>query len=117
MQQPGRTRQPGGLHLARWGKVLGVAGLAGVAATGVLVARDHRHRGAYSPDEIRARLQARVALGASAPPPTPPDSPDTAAATTSMPPDVAGERAASRRGRLAGRLPRRLRRQRSRTSG
>jgi hypothetical protein len=42
-------------------KVLGVAGIAGVAATGVLVARAERRRRAYTPEEIRARLHARLA--------------------------------------------------------
>jgi hypothetical protein len=40
-------------------KVLGVAGLAGVAATGVAVARAERRRRAYEPDDIRARLHER----------------------------------------------------------
>ncbi|HMM96834.1 MAG: hypothetical protein IE926_19175 [Micrococcales bacterium] len=43
----------------RW-KVLGLAGLAGVVATGVLVARDERSRRAYTPDEVRDRLQQRL---------------------------------------------------------
>ena len=42
-------------------KLLGVAGVIGVAAGGVLVARDQRRRRAYTPDEIRARLQQRLA--------------------------------------------------------
>ncbi|KJE20648.1 hypothetical protein FF36_05074 [Frankia torreyi] len=82
--------------------MLGVAGLAGVAATGVLVARDQRQRGSYSPDEIRARLQARAAADASAPPPTSAD----------HEPGVAAEPTETRRGRLLGRLPRRFTRQR-----
>jgi hypothetical protein len=45
----------------RWWKVAGLAGLAGVAATGVVLARAERRRRAYTPDEIRARLHARVA--------------------------------------------------------
>ncbi|RYV51645.1 hypothetical protein [Pengzhenrongella frigida] len=45
----------------RWWKVLGVAGLAGVAATGVLVARSDRRRRAYTPEEIREQLHARLA--------------------------------------------------------
>lgn len=45
----------------RWAKVLGVAGLVGVAATGALVARAERRRRAYTPDEIRERLHARYA--------------------------------------------------------
>ncbi len=42
-------------------KVLGVAAFAGVAAGGVLIARDERRRESYTPDEVRARLQARLA--------------------------------------------------------
>ncbi|RIV39900.1 hypothetical protein [Micromonospora radicis] len=45
----------------RWWKVLGLAGLAGVAASGVVIARAERRRRAYSPDEIRARLRDRHA--------------------------------------------------------
>lgn len=45
---------------ARLWKWLGLAGLAGVAATGVLVARDERKRRAYSPDDVRARLHQRL---------------------------------------------------------
>lgn len=45
----------------RWWKVLGLAGLAGVAATGVVIARAERRRRAYTPDEIRSRLHARHA--------------------------------------------------------
>jgi hypothetical protein len=45
----------------RWWKVAGLAGLAGVAATGVVLARAERRRRAYTPDEIRDRLHARVA--------------------------------------------------------
>ncbi|SHM51678.1 hypothetical protein [Cryptosporangium aurantiacum] len=44
----------------RWWKVVGLAGLAGVAATGVAVARSERRRRAYTPDEIRARLHSRI---------------------------------------------------------
>jgi hypothetical protein len=44
----------------RWWKVAGLAGLAGVAATGVVLARAERKRRAYTPDEIRERLHARV---------------------------------------------------------
>lgn len=42
-------------------KVLGVAAFAGVAAGGVLIARDERRRASYTPDEVRARLQERLA--------------------------------------------------------
>jgi hypothetical protein len=45
----------------RWWKVVGLAGLAGVAATGVVLARAERQRRAYTPDEIRSRLHERAA--------------------------------------------------------
>jgi hypothetical protein len=44
----------------KWWKVLGVAGVVGVAATGAVVARDQRRRSSYTPDEIRTRLQQRL---------------------------------------------------------
>ena len=44
----------------RWWKVLGLAGVAGVAATGVVIARAERKRRAYTPDEIRTRLRTRL---------------------------------------------------------
>ncbi|GCD91441.1 hypothetical protein NLS1_34470 [Nocardioides sp. LS1] len=42
-------------------RLLGVAGVAGVAATGVIIARDQRRRAQLTPDEVRARLQERLA--------------------------------------------------------
>jgi hypothetical protein len=42
-------------------RVLGIAGLVGVAATGAAVARAERRRRAYTPEEIRARLRERHA--------------------------------------------------------
>lgn len=45
----------------RWWKILGLAGLLGVAATGAVIARGERRRNAYTPDEIRERLHARLA--------------------------------------------------------
>jgi hypothetical protein len=42
-------------------KWVGLAGVVGVAAGGVLVARDQRRRNAYTPDDIRARLHERLA--------------------------------------------------------
>ena len=41
-------------------KVLGLAGLAGVAATGVIIARDERRRAQVTPDEVRERLHRRL---------------------------------------------------------
>jgi len=38
-----------------------VAGVAGVAATGAVVARNERQRRAYTPDDVRARLHERAA--------------------------------------------------------
>jgi hypothetical protein len=51
---------PKRINLLKW---LGVAGLFGVAATGVIVARDQRKRSALTPDEVRERLHARLADG------------------------------------------------------
>jgi hypothetical protein len=52
-------------------KVLGLAGLAGVAAGGVIIARQQRQRSQLAPDEIRARLHERLS-----------QAPDEAPATT-----------------------------------
>jgi len=45
----------------RWWKLLGLAGLVGVAASGAVIARAERQRRAYTPEEIRTRLHARLA--------------------------------------------------------
>lgn len=42
-------------------KVVGLAGVVGVAATGALTVRSQRQRRAYTPEEIRSRLHERVA--------------------------------------------------------
>ena len=42
-------------------KLIGVAGLAGVAATGVIVARKRRAQRDYDPDALRDRLHRRLA--------------------------------------------------------
>jgi hypothetical protein len=42
-------------------KLIGLAGLAGVAATGVVVARRRRAHHDYDPDELRDRLHRRLA--------------------------------------------------------
>jgi hypothetical protein len=49
-------------------KIVGLAGLAGVAATGVAVVRSERRRRAYTPDAVRTRLHQRVATIADAAP-------------------------------------------------
>jgi hypothetical protein len=41
-------------------KLVGLAGLAGVAATGVVVARRRRAHEALDPDELRERLHRRL---------------------------------------------------------
>jgi hypothetical protein len=46
------------MRLWKW---LGLAGFVGVAATGVVIARDERRRRAYTPDEVRDQLHARLA--------------------------------------------------------
>lgn len=44
-----------------WWKLLGLAGVGGVAATGAIIARDQRQRAQLSPDDVRARLHQRLA--------------------------------------------------------
>jgi len=41
-------------------KLVGLAGVAGVAATGVVVARKQRAQSALEPDELRDRLHRRL---------------------------------------------------------
>ncbi|MFZ2178201.1 MAG: hypothetical protein WAW17_30090 [Rhodococcus sp. (in: high G+C Gram-positive bacteria)] len=43
----------------QWWKLVGLAGVVGVAATGVLTVRADRRRKAYTPDEVRDRLHER----------------------------------------------------------
>jgi hypothetical protein len=47
-------------------KALGLAGLAGVAATGAIIARDQRQRAQLTPDQVRERLHQRVEAAAAA---------------------------------------------------
>jgi hypothetical protein len=42
-------------------KLVGLAGLAGVAATGVVLARKRRAQHHYQPEELRERLHRRLA--------------------------------------------------------
>jgi hypothetical protein len=58
----------------RW-KLLGLAGLAGVAATGVVVARRRRAHREYDPDELRERLHKRLEEVEANSPSRPPRSP------------------------------------------
>lgn len=44
----------------RW-KLIGLAGIAGVAATGVVIARNRRAHRLYDPDELREQLHRRLA--------------------------------------------------------
>ncbi|HET9900002.1 MAG TPA: hypothetical protein VFR46_02870 [Actinomycetes bacterium] len=57
-------------------KLLGIAGLVGVAATGAAVARSERKRRAYTSEEVHDRLRKRAAALDSA------DSADGAGAPT-----------------------------------
>jgi hypothetical protein len=52
-------------------KLLGLAGVAGVAATGVVVARRRRAHNEYEPDELRERLHRRLAEVPHVDPPPP----------------------------------------------
>lgn len=52
------ARSAGARRVWKW---LGVAGVAGVAATGAVVARDQRRRSQVTPDEVRAWLHERLA--------------------------------------------------------
>lgn len=68
------NRAPTWRSALNW-KALGVAGLVGVVATGVVLARDERQRRAYTADDVRARLHERAAAAppvhTSAAPPEP----------------------------------------------
>jgi hypothetical protein len=52
-------------------KWLGLAGVAGVAATGVVVVRNRRAQQDYDPEELRSKLHARLADVASQEPAAP----------------------------------------------
>ncbi|MBS9372606.1 hypothetical protein [Rhodococcus sp. B50] len=49
------------LRGGKWWKLVGLAGLVGVAATGAVAARHERQRRNYSPDEVRSVLHERYA--------------------------------------------------------
>jgi hypothetical protein len=63
-------RARAGRHRPSW-KLLGLAGVAGVAATGVVVARHRRAQVELPPDELRRRLHERLGDAAKAPEPDP----------------------------------------------
>jgi len=46
---------------SNWWKLLGLAGVVSVVATGAVAARNERQRRAYTPDEVRERLHDRHA--------------------------------------------------------
>jgi hypothetical protein len=52
-------------------KLLGLAGMAGVAAGSAVLVRNERQRRAYTPDDVRSRLHERAATLAEAPEPEP----------------------------------------------
>jgi hypothetical protein len=63
-------------------KLIGIAGVAGVAATGVVVARKRRAHQDYDPDELRERLHRRLAeVEAAAPGPSDASAPDASDAS------------------------------------
>jgi hypothetical protein len=53
-------------------KGLGLAAFVGVAATGAVIARDERRRRAYTPDQVRDQLHARLAEAPEGRPPRAP---------------------------------------------
>ena len=48
-------------HARHLWKLVGLAGVVGVAATGAMTVRAERKRRAYTPDEVRTQLHARYA--------------------------------------------------------
>jgi hypothetical protein len=65
------SRQRGRASRRRSWKLVGLAGIAGVAATGVVVARNRRTHRELPPDELREALHERLAAVDAAPPPPP----------------------------------------------
>ena len=57
--------------MSRTWKLLGLAGLAGVAATGVVVARNRRDHEEYDPQELRDKLHRRLEDVGDPPPASP----------------------------------------------
>jgi hypothetical protein len=63
-------------------KLLGLAGIAGVAAGSAVLVRNERQRRAYTPDDVRTRLHERAAALAEEPQPQPQPQPASAAELT-----------------------------------
>ncbi|MBF6178443.1 hypothetical protein [Nocardia otitidiscaviarum] len=61
----------------RWWKAVGLAGAAGVVATGVVVVRAERRRRAYTPDQVREQLHIRYVQATAAEQPSPAPEPET----------------------------------------
>jgi hypothetical protein len=55
-------------------KLLGLAGMAGVAVTGVVVVQHRRAQSDVEPDELRERLHERLEAVGTVSPPAPPPS-------------------------------------------
>jgi hypothetical protein len=51
-----------------WWKLIGLASVVGVTATGVVIARAERRRRAYTPEEVHDRLRTRYAEATEAKP-------------------------------------------------
>jgi len=49
-----------------WWKLIGLAGVAGVVATGAVITRQERQRRAYTPEQVHERLRTRHAEVAAA---------------------------------------------------
>ena len=85
--------------------MIGLAGLAGVAATGVVLARNERRRRAYTPEEVRTRLQERYAQAeAAAAVSSGPGAEVSAGSEAASPEDVPAPDPGRLRVRLLGRL-------------
>ena len=65
-----QVRRAYGTSVKIW-KIVGLASVVGVAASGAMTVRSERQRRAYTPEEVRSRLHERVAAahgGPSVPP-------------------------------------------------
>ena len=90
--------------------MIGLAGLAGVAATGVVLARNERRRRAYTPEEVRTRLQERYAQAeAAAASSSGPGAEASAGSEAAAPENGPVPDQGRLRDRLLGRLPHRSR--------